>query len=261
MKLFRSLALDLACLGFSFSHATNRPAQHIMTDSLEIRLATLDDLPEITDIVIKAFETDPEWNYRYPRRHDFPEDHFNCTKEPFRQTLESGGGKEDAAHVMFVVTAKARDSAKRGKPIAVAVWEHQPLNGTQPEIDTRFRTDSRCAKRRDMNQAHSAEFNRVIFGAKKERFDDKYGTTQMHLEIIATHPDFQGQGAGSNLMDWGLKTASHENRVITLLASPGAAGFYTHLGFDILFNLTIQVQGEAEKVEATGMELKKPQDS
>jgi hypothetical protein len=65
-----------------------------MTNSLEIRLATLDDLPEITDLVIKAFETDPEWRYRYPRRHEYPEDHFNCTKEPFRQTLESGEAKK-----------------------------------------------------------------------------------------------------------------------------------------------------------------------
>jgi len=109
-----------------------------------------------------------------------------------------------------------------------------------------------------MNEAHSAEFNRVIFGAKKELFDDKYGTTQMHLEIIATHPDFQGQGAGTKLMGWGLKTASREKRAITLFASPGAAGFYTHLGFNNLFTLTIQVEGESEKVEATGMELKKP---
>jgi hypothetical protein len=37
--------------------------------------------------------------------------------------------------------------------------------------------DLACEKRRDMNEAHSAEFNRVIFGVKKELFDDKYGTT------------------------------------------------------------------------------------
>ncbi|KAG4436840.1 hypothetical protein IFR05_007689 [Cadophora sp. M221] len=183
-----------------------------MIASLEIRIATLEDLPDITELVINAFETGPEWDYRYPRRHEYPEDHFNCTREPFRQTLESGGGKEDDAPVMFLATLKAGDSSTRGKPIAVAVWEHHPSNGTQPDIDTRFPTDSAC-ETRDMNEAHSAEFNRVIFGAKKEIFDD----------------------------------------------SPGAAGFYTHLGFDNLFTLTIQEEGESEKVEAIGMELKKPQ--
>ncbi|KAL2072579.1 hypothetical protein VTL71DRAFT_11922 [Oculimacula yallundae] len=61
----------------------------------------------------------------------------------------------------------------------------------------------------------------------------------MQLDNIATHPDFQGQGVGTKLMAWGLKTAFRENQIVTLFASPGAAELYTHLGIDSLVNLNI----------------------
>jgi ribosomal protein S18 acetylase RimI-like enzyme len=95
----------------------------------------------------------------------------------------------------------------------------------------------------------------VVFGAKKDFFDDVYGNNQIHLEIIATHPDYQRHGAGSKLTRWGIETASREGRLVTLIASPGAMGFYAHLGFSTVFNLTIQLEGEVEKVEASGMKL------
>jgi len=118
-------------------------------------------------------------------------------------------------------------------------------------------SDSECEHRRDADLKHTEEFNRVVYGAKKDYFDDVYGDKQIHLELLATHTDYQKRGAGSMLMRWGLQTAEEEGRIVTLIASPGAVGFYAHLRFATIFNLTIQLEGESEKVQAIGMRREK----
>ena len=49
--------------------------------------------------------------------------------------------------------------------------------------------------------------------------------------MVATDPDFQGRGAGSLMMGWGLERADKENLEAYLEASPDAVGLYEHFGF------------------------------
>jgi len=105
---------------------------------LELRLAKSDDLDEITNIAIAAFETDPEWQYRFPYRHQYPEDHWACTREPYKQILEAGAGEEGGSLVMHVVTLKTEGSTERARPIAVSIWEHLQSNDTVLNRQSKF---------------------------------------------------------------------------------------------------------------------------
>jgi GNAT superfamily N-acetyltransferase len=56
-------------------------------------------------------------------------------------------------------------------------------------------------------------------------------TERVDLEIVATDPTYQGKGAGSQLMRWGLKQADEKHVEAFLEASPDAVPLYERLGF------------------------------
>ncbi len=49
--------------------------------------------------------------------------------------------------------------------------------------------------------------------------------------MLATDPKYQGKGAGSQLMRWGLERADQEGFEAYLEASPDAVRLYEHFGF------------------------------
>ncbi|KAK6440041.1 hypothetical protein LTR95_003740 [Oleoguttula sp. CCFEE 5521] len=70
------------------------------------------------------------------------------------------------------------------------------------------------------------------FGAwAKAHKDLMSGRGHWYLEIVATDPTYQGQGAGSKLMRWGLEQADVKGVAAYLEASPDAVGLYEMLGF------------------------------
>ena len=56
-------------------------------------------------------------------------------------------------------------------------------------------------------------------------------TDLIDLEIVATDPAYQGKGAGSQLMRWGLRQADQQHVEAYLEASPDAVALYERLGF------------------------------
>lgn len=51
------------------------------------------------------------------------------------------------------------------------------------------------------------------------------------LEILATDPAYQGKGAGSQIMRWGLEQADKGGFEAYLEASPDAVPLYERMGF------------------------------
>lgn len=52
-----------------------------------------------------------------------------------------------------------------------------------------------------------------------------------YLSTLATHPDFQGQGIGKELVKWGIDEADKENVCASVISSDGNEGFYGQSGF------------------------------
>lgn len=87
-------------------------------DSLALRTATADDLDELADIACAAFPMDPQWDYRFPHRKEFPTDNWNCTRLMYKTLLETSG---NVINVITVPTKK--DGATVHRSVALAVWE------------------------------------------------------------------------------------------------------------------------------------------
>lgn len=51
------------------------------------------------------------------------------------------------------------------------------------------------------------------------------------LDILVTHPDSQGRGAGSALLAWGVEQADKEGVVMALESTPAGLSMYKRFGF------------------------------
>ena len=54
------------------------------------------------------------------------------------------------------------------------------------------------------------------------------------LDMLGTHPDFNGRGIGSKLLKWGLEKADQDNLETYLSASPLGRPLYEKNGFNLL---------------------------
>jgi hypothetical protein len=95
---------------------------------LTVRKATLADLDAITTVAQEGFPDDPEFDYRFPYRHQYPEDNRRWVREEYREYLE-----QPEKYAVVVVTAKDNDD----KPVALSVWDMKVLarhqgGGRQP---------------------------------------------------------------------------------------------------------------------------------
>jgi len=98
-----------------------------------------------------------------------------------------------------------------------------------------------------------AAYRKGISRAQEEYFDQTYGTNQLSLAQLATHPDYFGRGAATMLLEWGVALGKKERWPITVFAGPMAYNLYRRFGFKTLVKVTTQVLGEEEEIEFPGM--------
>ena len=112
--------------------------------------------------------------------------------------------------------------------------------------------------RRDANQAHFNEFWRGQIRAY-QKFFAPIGPEQIHLQILATLPDFQRRGHASSLCRWAMELVRREKlQDMSVMASPMGSDLYTWLGFDTCGTFYIQVPGEEERLTLQAMMYKPP---
>ncbi|KAF2026682.1 hypothetical protein EK21DRAFT_18291, partial [Setomelanomma holmii] len=68
---------------------------------------------------------------------------------------------------------------------------------------------------------------------------DVFGPDQLYLHTLATHPDYQLRGAGTQLVNSGLERGRRAGVNVTLLAAPTARGFYLEAGFGDRGNVSV----------------------
>jgi GNAT superfamily N-acetyltransferase len=107
------------------------------------------------------------------------------------------------------------------------------------------------ATRRDGNPAHMKAFQDAA--ASIHKYTDIYGSDQMELQILGTHPNHRRHGYATALLKWGQKVAAEDEVVIVLSAGKMGVPLYKSLGFEVLCSYTVQVLGEEEKYVTTRM--------
>jgi len=99
---------------------------------------------------------------------------------------------------------------------------------------------------RDMNLTRAIDMDHKSTAAKRKYVDKPFGSNQLYLNILCTHPDFQLHGAGTRLVSRGVEIGRRNNLNVTLVALPTSEGFYTHIGFKSIVNFSISAVDQDE---------------
>jgi len=112
--------------------------------------------------------------------------------------------------------------------------------------------------RRDANPEHFKAFSQ---GQKKayQKYFAPIGPEQIHLQILATLPEYQRRGHASSLCRWAMELVCQEGlKDMSVMASPMGYELYKSLGWDVVGTFWIQVPGEEEKLVLRAMMYKPP---
>jgi hypothetical protein len=99
------------------SFATPDESPHI-----SIRTATMEDLDVMVEIAVATMPMDPQWNWRFPYRLQFPEDTRRFTRTRYEEFLRDGKG-----HWLVTLAEYKENSHARAQVIAMAIWEVKNL--------------------------------------------------------------------------------------------------------------------------------------
>ncbi|KAI5790162.1 acyl-CoA N-acyltransferase [Geopyxis carbonaria] len=238
---------------------------------MNLREATLADLPRLCEIAVAAFTGVSFFEFLYPDHHQHPAA-FNAY---FRTDLRN--------HILAPnnVVMVAED-AEMATIIAFSVWIFWPADGSlhtprllesnAPKVDMAksslrqrlSRTTTALTSRlpswpqpgpRYPDPAglatFTAEFARVISDIWGEQYK-----VHWHLRFLATEPAWQGRGAGTRLLRWGQTQAASEGLAVML--EPGSDkshAFYMNRSFKVLGHFELggkrydEIYWEGEKEE------------
>ena len=110
-------------------------------------------------------------------------------------------------------------------------------------------------KRKDTNKKHCEAFYESA-GKRFQTYFAKWAEEQINLSALVVHPDFRRQGAGTMLVNWGIKAAHEKGWPVTLCASPMGKLLYEHLKFERIATEVVRAEDEEETMSSAVMVLR-----
>lgn len=215
------------------------PDQQTLQSHPVIRNATLEDVTAIVDILLDAFGPAPETRYIYQFRDQNPSYHRQCMKQIAQRILKQQ--PEDT--IVHLIDAPVAKGSHETKAVSLAVWnlgcQKTPSSMSLLELVQRH-----CSRHLDLNITRALHWEEEFMPYKRRYIDKAYGS-QVYLNGLATHPDFDGRGFAAAQVEWGKNLARRRGENVTLIATPAGYQLYRTIGFEEIANLTFtKVGGE-----------------
>ncbi|EPE30171.1 Acyl-CoA N-acyltransferases (Nat) [Glarea lozoyensis ATCC 20868] len=189
--------------------------------SLSIREASLKDAAILTEIYLAAFEKDEISLQAFPRT----DKSYNFWYDAIIEEMASSDWH-------FICCYPTSDTSQT--PIAYSKWNSP--------------TDKRLPGPEDLPQwpeGSDAELANHFFGTLVSKRKENMGERKhWYLELLATRPEWQGKGAGSKMLKWGLGKADEEGLEAYLEASPAGKRLYEKMGFKEIGRLVVPSKKE-----------------
>lgn len=230
------------------------------------RNATIDDIDDITTVMIDAFKPSPVFKYIRQFADEAGEEYiWTCQREGYLALFQ-----QHAADYRFkVVTVPDSASLSGEKAVSVSVWDvsrtkdHADDQDELPRISlspllgyslsktthssANYRHDSgfNCSAHLDMNLTRAIHFQQIMDDAEHRYLTEPLGA-QLYLDLLATHPSWDGNGFAAQHLRWGkaqlelLRKPNGDSLPMTLLATPAGYPLYIDEGFRGLKNITME---------------------
>lgn len=222
--------------------------------------------------MVDAFAPSRHWNYVYQFRKQNPEYHWECVRREIESAFLPRNEKKFDINVIddFVDDG---DGGVVEKAVSVGIWQAKGEEdhggqgdevwpfasfprwpGTQngegqrhgDQADAKGQQILNCSAHFDVNLTRVVHCNAELGAYQRKYLDDVY-PRQMYLNLLATHPDFDGRGYGAAQVEWGKSRERSDDagRNITLIATPAGYELYKMIEFEKMKNLTLTtVEGE-----------------
>ncbi|KAK0654891.1 hypothetical protein B0T16DRAFT_450642 [Cercophora newfieldiana] len=199
---------------------------------MEVRTATFSDSQPISNLLLTALSSEPQWQYLFPDRHAHTSAHASRINSVVAHCLNSPTDW----------TITIAEDPKTKTPLSVAVWS-TCTPGAEPSPTAYTDILSSCGPEDGTKPSHAAAYLAAI-SRGREKYFTGFGP-RLHLYLIATHPRQQGRGYAQALVAWGLKKAAEQKVAASTLVSAKGYVFFSGLGFKDVG--LMQVVGEGEE--------------
>ncbi|PQE20516.1 Acyl- N-acyltransferase protein [Rutstroemia sp. NJR-2017a BBW] len=208
-----------------------------MAQSSRIRQAGPRDIDAVTALFIKSLEDDENWDYRFPFRHEYPEDNWRQQKSYVEFMVD----EENDNFEVWILEVETSEGSWQAA--ALSIWDvsyvNKRLHGPSYVIKQMVRVEGR----RDAKPIRSAAFIDCALRVRQSN-NEAFGINQLYLRILGTHPDYRRRGFGSRLLKWGVDRATRDEVVICLMSTKSGYPLYIACGFKELESIRIQAEGE-----------------
>ncbi|KAI8167093.1 hypothetical protein K4K49_001981 [Colletotrichum sp. SAR 10_70] len=231
---------------------------------MTVRTATQADLATIQGIITKALPADYQWKYCFSARSSVKHDSGMYVQRALEQTLAPG-------NTDWLVCV-AEDPSSR-KPVGVAVWSWTDAR-IQEHVDDNAASQGLTVAGEALGGAGgivvdggqtgtNAENPRIValsnaVAACRERQLTRFGQ-QLHLHVVAIHPEYQRLGYAKLLCQHGMHLAKEKGLAVSAVTSSSGYIFFSGLGFADCGHVVVQVPGEKEEIGLKAMVLAAPQ--
>jgi hypothetical protein len=251
------------------------------------RPAIESDLPAITTITVEAFSPSAAWHYLIPDIKHHKKDVWNCLHDQIVQGWKDFDSNKTFLNVVTVplsISTKDDDDSnpnsqsdpQQETPVSFAVWNIRTTSSSSSPSSSStssFSLDSilqTCLTPPGTNLTRAHDFDRQLQPTLQKFFSpslpESVWQDQLYLNLLATHPEWDGNGFGARQVRWGLELSrrlggrggggGEEGNVddeekgigeakltgsipVTLLATPAGWPLYESLGFEGVENATI----------------------
>ncbi|KAI1133951.1 acyl-CoA N-acyltransferase [Hypoxylon sp. FL0543] len=194
--------------------------------SIQLRKATLADIPNIIDVYFDAFHDHPFTKRVFGLRSDSVEKYWT----------ESLAADLQDPHAHFTVLTDSA-SADPERILAFGKWREQ-LTSTAPPRPPQP----------DWPGGADLSFVEELLGTIDRKHQEiMKDRPHWYLEMLGVRKEFQRKGAGKLLVEWGTTKADESGIEAFLAASPAGAPLYAKHGFEIVDTVFID---EGRRIES-----------
>ncbi|KAK2614905.1 hypothetical protein N8I77_001695 [Diaporthe amygdali] len=229
------------------------------------RNATIDDIDDITTVIIDAFKPSPVFKYIRQFADKAGEEYtWTCQRDSYLALFQH----HTLDYRFQVITVPSSTSNSGEKVVSVSVWDFSrtqdhddndssraspPLSSllalslsqtVQGSVGHRPDSVFDCSAHLDMNLTRAVHFQQFMEDVERKYLTEPLGA-QLYLGLLATHPEWDGNGFAAQHLRWGkaqLELMRHPpggRLPMTLLATPAGYPLYISEGFKGLKNATM----------------------
>lgn len=228
--------LVLPFWGFLTQPALALEQQPLRVTPTEFRDLRVEDAGDFATVIIDAFSQSPSWNYI----HQFADDHPGYLRNCMVQSVKEAFSNGTLGSSYKVIAVPEQSSRSGSRVVSISIWNfNKTTQNSTSLIPLIFGEDGSCAKQLDVNQTRSAPYVKHL--ADAEKVLDYIFERQAYLELLATHPKWDGHGFAARHLDWGMDVARNMGLPATLIATPAGYPLYKSKGFQDVANVTLDM--------------------